>query len=449
MYKTFSSIFITIILFTYNQSKGQESRIIDKVVAVVGNQVILKSEVEEQFLQYQARGLSSSENQKCEIFEQLLFQKLLVVQAKIDSIEVSEKQVSAEIDGRLNTFIEQIGSKEKLEEYFGKSLLEIKEDFKPIVEEQIISQKMQAEITKDVKITPSDVKKFFQEIPIDSLPLIDAQFEIAQIVKKPKISEEEQKSTKDRLNALRDRIVNGESFKTLAVLYSDDKSSAKNGGELGYVNKSDFVTEFSNAAFDLEENELSEIVETEFGFHIIQLIGRKGDKINVRHILLVPNMSSVDKYKAKTELDSITRLIRLDSLKFEEAAIKFSDDEDTRNNGGLLINPYTRTSKFKIKEIEPSTNYALRDLKVGQISPPFESSTRSASSEFKIIYLKSKSESHTVNMKDDYQLIQDMAEADKKEKKIAEWVKETQKETYIKLEDDYKNCEFNFPGWIK
>ena len=448
MNKTFITILISAFLLINFQLSAQP-RVIDKVVAVVGNQVILKSEIEEQYLQMQAQGLYSDENQKCEIFEQILFQKLLVVQAKLDSIEVSEKRVDAEIEGRLESFINQIGSKEKLEEYFGKSILEIKEDFKPIVKEQILSQKMQAEITKDVKVTPSDVKNYFNEIPKDSLPMIDAQYEIAQIVKKPIINDEVKKAVKEKLNKLRERILSGENFKTLAVLYSDDKSSAKNGGELGFVNRADLVAEFASAAFDLEENDISEMIETEFGFHIIKLIERKGEKINVRHILIIPKVLADDKYKVKQELDSITRVIRLDTLTFEQAAMKFSDDDDTKRNGGLMINPYTRTSKFKLKQIDPSTNFALRGLKVGQISSPFEAKGRAAASDFRIIFLKSKTEAHTVNMKDDYQLIQDMAESDKKQKVIDKWVEETQKETFIKLEDDYKKCKFNFPGWLK
>jgi len=449
MNKIFLKIIMSALLMT-NILVSAQPRVIDKVIAVVGNKIILKSEIEEQFLQMQAQGLVSSNNQKCEIFEQVLFQKLLVVQAKIDSVEVSEKRVNLEIEGRMSSFIQRIGSPEKLEEYFGKSILEIKEDFKPIVREQIIAQKMQSEITKDVKVTPSDVRNYFNGISKDSLPMIDAQYEIAQIVKKPKISKKEKKRVKEKLNKLRERILSGENFKTLAVLYSDDKSSAKNGGELGFVNKADLVTEFATVAFELEENEISEIIETEFGFHIIKLIERKGNKINVRHILIIPKISSEDKYKAKQELDSIATIIRLDTLTFEQAAMRFSDDKDTKKNGGLMINPYTRTSKFKIKQIDPSTNFALKELKIGQISAPFQARSQvSATSDFRIIYLKSKVDAHTVNMNDDYQLIQEMAENDKKQKVINAWVKEIQEKTFIKLEDDYKQCKFNFPGWLK
>ncbi len=447
MNKLFLS-FLLPILFSVSITIKSQPRVIDKVIAVVGNKIVLKSEIEEQYLQMQVQGLVTNKKQKCEIFEQVLFQKLLVVQAKIDSVEVSAKRIDAEIDGRIKSFIDRIGSKEKLEEYFGKSVLEMKEDFKPIIKEQIIAQKMQAEITKDVKVTPSDVRQFFNKIPIDSLPMIDAQFEIAQIVKKSRISKNEKTKVKAKLNKIRERIVSGESFKTLAVLYSEDESTSKNGGELGFVNKADLVTEFATAAFELEKNEISEIVESEFGFHIIKLIERKGNRINVRHILMIPKTSTDNKYKAKQELDSIAQIIRTDTLTFEQAAMKFSDDKDTKNNGGLMVNPYTGTSKFKIKQIEPSINFVLRKLKVGQISEPFQGSNKN-SNDFKIIYLKSKIEAHKVNMKEDYQMIQEMAESAKKQKIINEWIKEIQSKTFIKIEDDYKHCKFNFPGWLK
>lgn len=445
-------IFITVLmLFSLSNFniKAQNDSIIDNVIAVVGNQIILKSEVEEQLLQAQARGIYGEGDQKCKMFEQLLFQKLLVVQAEIDSIEVTSKQVNAEIEGRLQTFIQQIGGEKQLEDYFGKSILEIKEDFKPIVREQLLAQKMQSEITSDVKITPSEVKSFYKSIPKDSLPIINANFEIAQIVMQPKISNEQKEAVKNKLNGLRERIVNGESFSTLAVLYSDDKSSARNGGELGFVNKGDLVKEFSSEAYNLEKDEISEIVETEFGFHIIQLIEKRGNQINVRHILLIPQIASDIKYKTKERLDSITKYIRLDSVTFGQAALRFSTDEDTRKNEGLMINPYTGTSKFEIKQIDPATNYALKKLDVGQISDPFEAQNEKGKTVYKIIYKKSETKPHTINLKEDYQQVQDMALANKKDLEVKAWVKKIQKETYVKIPGDFSKCTFDFPGWIK
>lgn len=448
MYRISIILLLTFVFIT-NSLKAQNDSIIDNVIAVVGNEIILKSEVEEQLMQMKARGIYGGGNERCNIFEQLLFQKLLITQAKLDSVEVSENQVDDEIERRLQGFIREIGGEQQLEDYFGKSILEIKQDFKPIVREQLLAQKEQQEITGDVKITPSEVKAFFKSIPADSLPIVNATYEIAQIVIEPKISKEEKDAVKKKLESLRQRILKGESFSTLAVLYSDDKASAKNGGELGFINKSDLVKEFAATAFTLKEGEISDIVETEFGFHIIQLIKKRGSQVNVRHILMIPKVSASAKYKAKQKLDSIARLIRLDSLTFGQAAMRFSEDEDTRKNEGLMVNPYTGTSKFEVKQIDPATNYALRKLKVGEISEPFEAQNAKGKTVFKIIYKKSENKAHTINLKDDYQQVQDMALANKKQKVIKEWVGKKQKQTYIKIDPDYKKCTFNYPGWGK
>jgi len=434
----------------YAQEQVPEENILDGVIAVVGSESVLMSEVEEQYFQMQARGMYVSEDEKCKIFEGILFQKMLIVQAQIDSVEVSEKMVESEVDGRIQQFIRQIGSAQALEEYFGKSIAEIRESFMDPIRDQMIAQKMQSEITKDIKITPSEVKAFFSEIPKDSLPIIDATYEMSQIVKKPQMSDEEKKAQRDKLNAIRDRIVkNGEDFKTLAVLYSDDPGSAKLGGLMTGVNRGDLVPEFATAVFNLDTNEVSNIVETEYGIHIIKLIAKHGDKVDFRHILLIPQVSAIAKQKAKDELDSIANVIRTDTLTFEQAAIRFSDDDNSRLAGGQMIDPYTGTAQWEAKHIEPSINFALRDLKVGEISDAFEAKEQGGPSTYKILFLKNKTKAHTVNMKDDYQMIQDMALNKKKQDEINRWVTEKQKETYIKIEGKYKNCKFESSGWIK
>jgi peptidyl-prolyl cis-trans isomerase SurA len=374
----------------------------------------------------------------------------LIVQAQIDSVEVNDKQVESEINGRIEQFIKQIGSPQALEEYFGKSIPEIKASFFDPVKDQLIAEKMKGEITKDIKITPSEVKKFFAEIPIDSLPIIEATYDYAQIVKKPQMSVEEKKAQWDKLTEIRNRIVNkGEDFKTLAVLYSDDPGSARNGGLMTDVSRSDLVPEFASAVFNLEIDEVSEIIETEYGIHIIKLIDRHGDKVDFRHILLIPKVSTSEKMKAKDFLDSLANVMRTDTLTFAQAAQLYSDDETTRLNGGTVINPYTGTASFDPKQIDPSINYVLRNMKIGEISEAFEAKEPTGSSPYKIIFLKNFIKAHTVNMKDDYQMIQDMALDDKKQKEVMRWVGEKQKDTYIKIEGIYKNCKFNFPGWVK
>ncbi len=437
-----------LILFAQDQ-KAPDNQVVDRIIAVVGNQSILQSEIEEQYFQMQARGMQTKANQKCEIFEQMLFQKLLIVQAAIDSVEVTDKQVESEIEGRI-TNIERQLAPTNIEDYFGKSLAEIKENFVDVVHDQLVAQKMESEITKDIKITPSDVKKYYSNIPKDSLPILDATYELAQIVKKPVMTAEEKQAQRDKLMAIRDRIVkNGEDFKTLAVLYSDDPGSAKNGGLMSGVSRGDLVPEFSAAVFNLDVDEVSDIVETEFGMHIIKLIAKQGDKVDFRHILLMPKVSSLAKMKAKDELDSIANIIRTDTLKFEQAAIKFSDDETTRLNGGKMVNPYTGDAEFEAKQIDPSTNFALRNIKAGEISDAFEAKDPTGLSTFKIIYLIRTTKAHTVNLKDDYQMIQDMALNQKKQDEMNKWVKEKLKDTFVRIDGNYKNCSFNFTGWNK
>ncbi len=456
MNKTILSLLI-LLIFCFNQSGGfaqesetPEDKILDRVIAVVGNQVVLTSEVEEQYFQMQARGMYPRRDEKCRIFEDLLFQKMLIVQAAIDSVEVTEKQVETEVDSRIRQFIQQIGSERALEEYFGKSIAEIRESFMDPIRDQLLARRMQGEITKDIKITPSEVKRYFSEIPKDSLPIIDATYEMAQIQKKPEMTKDEEKVLRDKLSGIRKRIVeDGESFQTLAVLYSEDPGSSRNGGLMSGVSRGDLVPEFASAVFSLDLNEVSEIVETEFGIHIIKLISKQGDKVDFRHILLIPKVSSESKLKAKEYLDSIANVIRTDTLTFEQAAMRFSDDEDTRLAGGLLTNPYTGTSQFEAKHIDPSINFALRDLKVGEISDAFEAKSKTGQVVFKVLHLIKKTKAHTVNMNDDYQMIQDMALAKKKEDEIKRWVEEKQKETYVKVEGKYSECKFNFPGWIK
>jgi peptidyl-prolyl cis-trans isomerase SurA len=448
---------LILLTFCFNQSvifaqpqNTPEDKILDRVIAVVGNEVVLASEVEEQYFQMQARGMYPRSDEKCRIFEDLLFQKMLIVQAAIDSVEVTEKQVETEVDNRIQQFIQQINGEKALEEYFGKSIAEIRESFMDPIRDQLLARRMQGEITADIKITPSEVKRYFAEIPKDSLPIIDATFEMAQIEKRPEMSKEEEKTLWDKLRGIRKRIVeNGESFQTLAVLYSEDPGSARNGGLMSGVSRGDLVPEFASAVFSLELDEVSDIVETEYGIHIIKLVGKQGDKVDFRHVLLTPKVSSESKLKAKEYLDSIANVIRTDTLTFEQAAMRFSDDEDTKLAGGQMTNPYTGTTQFEAKYIDPSINFALRDLKVGEISDAFEAKSRNGQTVFKLLYLMKKTKAHTVNMKDDYQMIQDMALAKKKEDEIKRWVEDRQKETFIKIEGKYADCDFNFPGWIK
>ncbi|MFZ4612325.1 MAG: peptidylprolyl isomerase, partial [Bacteroidia bacterium] len=416
-----TKIFLLLIVVFFSNSRAQDlpkpkGIIVDKVAAVVGKNLILASDIENQYSQ----ALSSGETPppKCSVLEELLFTKLLVHQAEVDSIEIPEKQVQQELDQRMRYYVAQVGSEEKLEEYYGKSIAQLKEDFKEDVREMLLARQVQQGITADVKVTPSEVRTMFNSFSVDSLPLLNAEMEIAQVVKKIEVNEDEKNIVREKIRKIRDRIVDGEDFATLAVLYSEDTESAKRGGELGFVGRNDLVPEFAAEAFNLKGKEISRIVESQFGFHIIQLIKRRGEMINVRNILISPKFSSADLKKAQLELDSIKNQIASGKITFEEAALKFSDDTETKLNGGLLINPATGTTKFDVAEIEPGLFFILDKLKLGEVSDVTKQAGSDNKPAFKLLTIKSKSEPHRANLKDDYQRLQNIALQQKQAKTV-------------------------------
>ncbi len=422
--------------------KGQ---IIDRVVAVVGGNAILESDIENQYINYRMQGgiSGSAAQMRCKILEDILFQKLMVAQAEFDSLTVENDQVNAELERRLSGFINQFGSQEKLEKYYGKTISEIKSELFDIVKEQMMAQQEQQNIVKDVTVTPSEIREFFNSLPEDSIPTIKTEYVIRQIVKNPPISVEEKLRVKEKLLDLRKRILNGESFSTLAILYSEDPGSAKKGGELGFYGRGQLYPEFEAVAFKLKPGEISDVVETKAGYHIIQMIDRKGDFINVRHILLVPKVSPEDLIKARNILDSVARLIRADSITFDEAVEKFSDDEN-KNNGGYLINPYTGGTSFEGEQLDPQVSFTIQKMKVGEISNPVPMKTEEDQKDaYRLLYLESKTKPHKANLKEDYAKIQQWALQNKQMKVIDDWINEKAKDTYIKIIDDYKNCPFS------
>jgi peptidyl-prolyl cis-trans isomerase SurA len=439
-----TKIFLLIVVF-FSNSRAQDlpkpkGTIVDKVAAVVGKNLILASDIENQYSQ----ALSSGETPppKCSVLEELLFTKLLVHQAEVDSIEIPEKQVQQELDQRMRYYVAQVGSEEKLEEYYGKSIAQLKEDFKEDVREMLLARQVQQGITADVKVTPSEVRTMFNSFSVDSLPLLNAEMEIAQVVKKIEVNEDEKNIVREKIRKIRDRIVDGEDFATLAVLYSEDTESAKRGGELGFVGRNDLVPEFAAEAFNLKGKEISRIVESQFGFHIIQLIKRRGEMINVRHILISPKFSSADLKKAQLELDSIKNQIASGKITFEEAALKFSDDAETKLNGGLLINPATGTTKFDVAEIEPGLFFILDKLKLGEVSDVTKQAGSDNKPAFKLLTIKSKSEPHRANLKDDYQRLQNIALQQKQAKTVNTWINKKRKQSYIKVTEEYMGCQF-------
>jgi peptidyl-prolyl cis-trans isomerase SurA len=442
-------LFLILILSGFTRYASAQEKIIDQVVAVVGKNMVLESDVESQYIQYRAQGTiqGSASTVKCHILDGLLLEKLLLNKAELDSIEVTDSEVEQSMDQRLRYFISQFGSQEKLEQFYGKSILEIKEEFRDLVRNQIKVQRAQESITKNVFVTPSDVKSFYKDMPKDSVPLVNASVEIAQIIKMPPVSMEEKVAVKEKLRELRGRILHGESFATLAILYSEDPGSASKGGELGFYGKGELYPEFEQAAFKLKEGEISDIVETKAGFHIIQLIERKGDYINVRHILMRAKVSPIDLANARKQLDSIATLIRNDSITFEQSVVKFSDDPG-KNSGGLMINPRNNTPKFEMDELDPQVSFVIDKMKVGEISNPVMMKTEDNMDAYRIILLKNRIQPHRANLADDYDFLQSRALETKKQAKLKEWVDHNASNAFIMINERYKDCKFEFQ-WLK
>ncbi len=449
MYKLFKIIILAAITISTLNSEAQK-QIVDQVIAVVGKNIILQSDIENRYMQMVMQGYVSGGDMKCEILEDFLYEKLLLNQAELDSIEITKNEIEYAMDNRFRQIINQLGSEEELEKQFGKSILEMKADMKEDMKKILLSQKMLGKITENLKITPTEVRKYFNNLPKDSLPVVNETFEIEQIVKYPVIKKEDKEAVKNRLKEFRERIQNGDKFSTLAVLYSEDPGSAPKGGEIGFITREQVEPEFAAVAFNLKSpKEVSRIVETSYGYHIIQLIEKRGELINVRHILLSPKVSPEQMIKAKKTLDSIKNILASDTVSFAEIAEKYSDDENSKNTGGLVVNPYTGSSKFEKEHLDAATYYAIKNLNPGQISKPFETKDPDGKTVYKIVRLKSKTESHIMNLKEDYQAIKDIALADKKQKEINNWIKQRQASTYIHIDDSYKNCNFKMKAWVK
>ncbi|MFK5856302.1 MAG: peptidylprolyl isomerase [Bacteroidota bacterium] len=443
-------ISIGILLTSVVIAQDNEEYVIDQVVAVVGKSIVLESDVQNQYLSYRMQGgfAGSATDFKCKILEDILFQKLMVTQAEVDSIEVSEIQVEADLDRRLSGFIQQFGSQEKMEDYYGKTISDIKKELYDIVYEQMLAQQVQSGIVSNVDVTPSEIRAFFKTIPEDSIPQLKTEYVIAQIVKNPPISIDEKLRIKEQLMEYRKRILDGSSFSTLAIMYSQDPGSAAKGGELGFYGRGQLYPEFEAVAFKLKEGEISNVLETEAGYHIIQMIKRKGDYINVRHILLTPKVSPLDLALAKHELDSIVLLIRNDSMSFDDAVVLFSEAENV-NNGGVIINPYTNSTTFDAEQLEPQVSFVIEKMTVGEISNPVPMKTEDKKDAYRIILLKEKTQPHKANLVDDYTRIRQWALQDKQMRTMDDWIDSKAKNTYVRIIDEYSSCEFDHSWGIK
>ena len=425
--------------------------VIDEVIWIVGDEAILRSEVEEERLRAQYEGTPIAGDPYCVIPEQLAVQKLFLHQAELDSIEANESTVSHQVDMRLNYYINQIGSKEKMEEYFRKTSSEIREEMMTTVRNQMIIQQMQQKLTQNIKPTPADIRRYYNSLPIDSIPMMPAHVEVQILSFEPPVPVAETERIKQRLREFTERVQSGSAdFSMLARLYSEDTESAKRGGELGFVGKGQLVPEFAEVAFNLNDpKRVSRIVQTEYGYHIIQLIEKKGERINCRHILLRPRISATDKVRAIERLDSIRTAILSDSIQFEQAVIRYSQDKNTVMNAGLMINPNTGSSQFELQELAPEISKQIYAMQEGDISQPFVMMDQTKNREVcAIVRLKKKTDVHRANLSDDFQAIKSMLENKLGSEFIHDWILRKQKSTYVQIDPEWQGCDFEFPGWI-
>jgi peptidyl-prolyl cis-trans isomerase SurA len=416
---------------------------LDAVMAVVGDEIILYSDIEIQKAQLLSNGYAPSADLECQVVESLLFEKLMLHRAKVDSVEVGEDVIQGEMDRRIAMFSEQLGGEDKLATYYGKSIPEIRAEFHDAIQEQLLIQNVQQSMVGTLHITPDDVEEFYTSLPMDSIPLIDSEVEVSQIVIKPKPSEEEIQKVKDRLNTYREDVMAGKDFTTLAVLYSEDPGSAVKGGELGLVGRGRMVTEFEQVAYNLKEGEVSKVFKSDFGYHIMQMIERKGDLYNARHILLKPKLKASDLQTAKERLEEIAELIATDSLSFQQAAAEYSDEESTRNNNGLIINPNTGSIRFPVDQLDPQLFLVIDKMDVGEISTPIIMRSPTGDQAYRLVKLRYRSEPHRANLQDDYQMLQEMARSNLQGQATEKWLTKYIAITYVRLDGELSDCVFD------
>ncbi|MDE6812199.1 MAG: peptidylprolyl isomerase [Muribaculaceae bacterium] len=428
-----------------------KKNVVDEVAWIVGDEAIFRSDIEEMYAQMRSEGRQIEGDPYCVIPEQMAVEKLYLNQAKIDTIEPPESQVIAQVDRRLNFFIANLGSKEKVEEYFRKPINQLREQLMEVMRNSYIVDQVQQTLTKDIKATPRDVRRYYESLPEDSIPYVPMQVEAQIITVNPPIPRQEIDDVKARLRDYADRVNRGEAdFSTLAIMYSED-GSAMQGGELGFHGKADFVPEFSNVAFNLNDpKKVSRIVETEFGYHIIQLIEKRGEQINVRHILLRPKVNDNDMRNALTRLDSVGKDIKNGKYSFDEVTRYVSQDKDTRNNKGVMINQNNGTTRFQMQDLPPEVATKIEHMKPGEVSEPFimkdERHNRDVAA---IVKLTNRIEGHKASMQEDFNQLKSMYASHRSEVLLRDWVEKKIKETYVRIEDGWVPCEFKYQGWIK
>lgn len=436
------SLAVTMAVLPVTSQTQPESVLIDEIVAVVGNRIVLESDIQVQLQQIRAQGnTQSDQGLKCVIFEEMMIQKLLVNKAEVDSLIVTDEHVESVLDQRVRYYISQFGSRERLEEFYGKSVSGIKDEFRDVVRDQLLADEARQVVLGNISVTPSEVRAFFSRMPSDSIPIIPAEYVIGHIVKKPPVSPEELNAVRERLRGYRDRIIAGERFATFAALYSEDPGSSARGGELGFYRRGELFPEFEAVAFNLERGEVSEIVRTQAGFHIIQLIERRGESINVRHILLRPKPSIIELEQARAFLDSLAVEIRNGNITFADA-LKHSEDPN-KAHGGLLMNPFTGTTRFEQEHIDPAVFFAINRLNPGEISNALPFIDEEGYSAFRIIYLIERTNEQRANLRDNYDRVKSWALEEKQHKTLINWINDKAEATFISINERYRNCRLN------
>lgn len=437
---------------------AQKKNVIDQVAWIVGDEPILLSDIEKQRIYYEAEGQKFDLNARCVISERLAIQKLFLNQAKIDSIYPNEVAISQEVNARIEKAIKDIGSVENLEAYLGKSVAQFREEMRKIMREEFTVQQVQHKLVSNIKLSPSEVTRFYNAIEKDSLPFVPTTVEVQLITIEPKIAPKEIDAIKERLRGFSEEVTSGKKdFSTLARLYSQDRATALSGGEMGFLSKAEFEPEFAHVAFGLgNSTKASRIVKTAKGYHIMQLIEKRGDRINLRHIMLKPEVSDENLQKAQNQLDSIVGLIRADSVSFDVAANYVSHDEDTRNSNGQMVNTYAPmtsplygTSKFEMGHLPQEVATQVATLKEGEISTPFIMKDKNNNTVVAVVKLKRRIDGHRANITEDYQIVKEIVLGRKRAEEIDKWIKQKQKETFVKISPEFQECQFNYPGWIK
>jgi peptidyl-prolyl cis-trans isomerase SurA len=434
-------IIVCLGIFLSGLVSAQDTIVLDKIIAKIGGEVIFHSDVEEQMAMMRERKATPGDAERCLILESLMAQAMLVHYAKIDSVEVTDDQIESEIDQRMNQILSMMNNDRKMfQEIYGQTVSEMREQVKDDMQRKLLADKMRAEIMNNVEVTPAEVVTFFNQIPRDSLPYFNAEVELAEIVIYPEVNPVERAKALDKITKIKEQLEAGADFAELAKKYSDD-GSAKEGGNLGWTTRGSFVPEFEGAAFQLEKNQISEVVESEYGFHIIQLLERRVNSINTRHILIRPRITEEDLAKTRNKLDSIKHLIEIDSMTFAEAVHKFGDKRvQSFSNNGRMINPNTSNTFFETGDVDSEIFFSIDTLSVGEITPPIEYRTQIGDYIYKIVQLQGRSAPHLANLRQDYSRIQDAARDSKRNVAFSDWLSKKLNNTYITIDPEYRQC---------